>query len=368
MKKSLLISILFLYVVHLQGVWLPSTVKIRLLYPLYESLKDVDILEISLQSFSSTADTLISLAGNISFSESEIENIQQTNIKSSVIMLFREMLESSSLAEKNEYLSCLSEYKEKIGSGLYIQCSNITEQIYSYRTAYNEWDHKLPGYQDSTTSMNARILKLVQLSETNLKKIGLKLQADPTNLNRLIRQYSKLKSKISRKTNLLSRLKNTLEIKSSDIDNLQKNLITMVSNIGEQASGMTNTTGTNERLIGLGTNEMLAGPGTNEKLIGSNQNTISDSQLQDIQNLAKQMMELSMSYLNDEMRKGILYLQSDEPEKAAEIFKKEMIRDPLSWMAYKYMAKIYLKQGKYNKGLEAINKALELFKKAMGIK
>ncbi len=560
MKKSLLILIFLLYAVLLKGIWLPSNVKIRVLYPLYESLKDANYLEISVRSFSSNADTLISSAGNISFSE--IKNMQQTNIKSNVIILFGKILESIPLSEKDKYLSHLPEYKEKIEKGLYFQCSNIAEQIYSYRTVYNELSRELPGHRDSIGSMNGRILRSIQITESNFREVRSNPDTDPITLNKIITQYHKLKPKVLGKINLISGLKNILDTKSSDIDNFHKNLIAVL-NSKEEDPGLRDPLRTAEvmtnplyplyellkevdyleisvrsfssnadilissagnlsfseiksiqqpkmesnvvklfseilessplaekdkylsRLIkykkdmdkdlyfrfsniieqlflyrtifdelnaelprhqnnvglmnghilrsirntennlkefksNLGTNTMAFDniitqyhrlksevlgktglifelknildtkssdmdnlhknliarlsskeehiPGTTEELTGLARKLLSRGQLQNIQDKAKQIMELSMSLLNEDMQKGIEYLQNNELDKAARIFQKEIIKNPLSWMAHKYLAKIYIKQGKPNKALEEINLALKIFRKVMGIK
>ncbi len=312
------------------------------LYPLYELLKEVDYLEMSVRSFSSNADILISAVRNISFSE--IKNIQQANVKSNVIMLFGKMLESSPLSKKDKYLSRLSKYKKKIDKGLYFQCSNIIEQLYSYRIVYNELSAKLPDHLNSIDSMSGYILRSIRITENNLKEAISNLGTNIMISNKIITEYHKLKSKVLGKTDLISGLKNILDTKSSDLYNLQKNLIAML--LGKEGQV----------------------PGTIKGPAGLARESLSRGQLQSIQDKAKQIMELSMSLLNDDMKRGIEYLQNNELDKAAEIFQKEIIKNPLSWMAHKYMARVYIKKGRPNKALEEINIALEIFKKVMGIK
>ncbi len=340
MKKTLIL-IIILYAVLLKGAWLPSNAKVRILSPLSESLKEINNLEISVQSFFSRVDTLAASVEPLSPALAKIQNIKQTNLKSNITMLLHTILESESLHEKNQYLSGLSEYKPEMESSLFSHLSNVVEESYLFRTTHNELNNDLPEYKNSAGSMNARILQSMRVSENELTRARSNRESDPEPMKKIEIQHSTLKSKLSGRTNIIPELISSLEIKSSVLDDVYNDLI-----------------------AGLTGGAVVVSQGAE----GIGKENASGGRPQDVQDKASQIMELSRSLLSTDMRKGIEHLENNDLEKATAIFQKEIADNPDNWMAMKYMAQVYTKENRIDLAIQQINKALKIFKKEMGIK
>ncbi len=344
MKKTALIPTLFLSVILLINAWLPSDTKTKILTPLSETLKEVNNLEISVRTLSPKIDGLKSSAANIPVSD--IRNIESPEIKQDIAMLCEKLLEADPLLEKGQYFSGLSGFQTKIDSSHYSQCEKIIEQLYSYKTTYDGLNTLISEYQNSIGSMNARISRSIQVSENHLKKARLNTDIDAATTKKHEMQFSNLKSKLLWKTNMISVLQKTLESKRPVLANIQKGL-----------------------LAGLGIKppEGTKPPGDTEIAGVPDKATTSAKDLKNFHAKANRIMELSKSLLSKDMQQGIKHLKNNEVEKAGGIFQQEISKNPGNWMARKYMAKVLIKNNRLDEAIKEINRALDYFKKEMGM-
>ncbi len=344
MKKKALIPIFFLSTILLINAWLPSDTKTKILSPLSDTLKEINNLEISVRTVSPKIDGLKSSAANIPVSD--IRDIKPLDIKQDIAMLYEKLLEADPLLEKGQYLSGLSDFRTKMDITHYSQCEKIIEQLYSYKTTHNNLNTLVSQYQNSTGSMNARISKSIQVSENYLKESRSNPNIDAETTKKHEMQFSNLKSKLLWKTNMISVLQKTLESKRPALANIQKGLLAGL--------GIKPPEGTK--------------PPEDTDIAGVPDKT--GTSVKDLKNFhakANRIMELSRSLLSKDMQRAIKHLKNNEVEKAGEIFRQEISKNPGNWMARKYLAKVLIKNNKLDEAIKEINRALQEFKKEMGM-
>lgn len=325
-NKIFKLFILTLFTLILMNAWLPPTPKTKILIPIYESMKTIDALQTAVTYYCTNVDSLKRSADNIPFSA--VHNIKETNLRSDLTTALQSLLEASPLLQKEEYLSGITNFRSAMTTNLYTEVSNITGQLYDYKKTHAELEGSLPEYMNKVQSIPALMQKSIEISENQLKQSKSVSGMDQEIIKKNEAQFTNFKLKLLERTNVILELKNALETSSADLTNMQKSLIAKLNN---EPSGPDN----------------------------------SQDKIKSFKDKSREIMELSKSLLSKEMQKAIEYFQNNETEKAKEIFQDEIKKDADNWMARKYMASIYIKEGKFDLALEEINRALESFKKKM---
>ncbi len=333
----------------LMNVWLPpekekinptdseQDIVNKILFPLNKLQKPIDNIKISAHSLTANTAKLGSSADNISFGP--VQNIQEPDVQSGVIMVLQELIETPQLESKDQYINAITNYKSTIQSNQYKEINNVTEQLFSFKKTHNNLNNEISINKTRVQAMDSYIRNSVKTSGDKLnqiKAIPSIASKIPANIDS---QLDSLKNTVSGETNLMNELNGMLDKNTTDLANMQVSLIARLNN------------------------QPVPEP------VLAQEKELSQEQFN---NLATKMSELSAPApaqlnLDKELQKAVQYFHNNEIDKASEILQKEIAKHPNNWKARKYMAQIYIIDKDYDKAIEEINKALESFKKKTNV-
>lgn len=349
MKIKLNIILFTICCLLLMNVWLPpekdkisptdseQDIANKILFPLNKLQKPIDNIKISIHTLTSNTAKLGSSADNISFDA--VQNIQEPDVQSGIIMVLQGLIEISQLGSKDQYINAITNYKSTIQSNQYKEINNVTEQLFSFKKTRNNLNNEISINKTRIQAMDSYIRNSVKTSGEKLSQIksipGIASKI-PANIDS---QLDSLKNKTSGETNLMNELKGMLDKNTTDLANMQVSLIARLNNQPVPEPVL-----------------------VQEKEFSRDQ----------FNNLATKMSELlapapAQLNLNKELQKAVQYFHNNEIDKASEILQKEITKDPNNWRARKFIAQIYIAKKDYNNAIKEINKALESFKKKANI-